>query len=175
MELLKTPFLGNMILRAGQPSAIHSLMDRSAGLRTQVERFKSWATSLSKGGPLYGEWEMEYPHWEELYRAASDLLLSDPFEWDQELKNVLLYAIARDNEAELIIGSLSRIQIDALASSLLTCIEPDAKWQIAEQIGKQPLNEARRTVLLALASEENEYVRRRAINVLTTLSAGSLL
>jgi hypothetical protein len=45
---------------ASRPAVCNpSLMDRGAGLRTQVEQFKAWATSLSKGGPLYGEWEME--------------------------------------------------------------------------------------------------------------------
>lgn len=146
-------------------------MDRGTALRTQIEHFKEWAASRSNGRPLYGEWETEYPQWGALYGAANDLLGSDPSDWNLEVKNLLLYAIARDNEAELIVSSLSQSQVDALASELLQCDEPDAKWQVAEQLGKYPLTGERKNLLLALASDTNEYVRRRAMNVLTMSSA----
>jgi hypothetical protein len=83
------------------------------------------------------------------------------------VKNVLLYAIARDNEAELIVSSLSQSQIDALGAEVLLSDEPDAKWQVAEQLGKFPMTPERKTLLCGLALDTNEYVRRRAMNVLT--------
>jgi hypothetical protein len=62
--------------------------------------------------------------------------------------------------------SLSESQVDALASAVLESDEPDAKWQVAEQIGKYPMTSARKTILFALALDENEYVRRRVMNLL---------
>lgn len=148
-------------------------MDQLAALRSQVQNFKEWAASFSNGRPLYGEWETEYPDWDTLYSVANDLLRSDPLSWDSEAKYLLLYAIARDNEAEWLADNLSERQIDALAPELLGSDEPDAKWQIAERIGNSPLTSARKAVLFTLASDANEYVRRRVMNVLTA-SSGKL-
>jgi len=145
-------------------------MELGAPLRTQVEHFKGWAASHSKGRKLDRDWETEYPQWDALYGAAIDLLQSNPSEWDLELENLLLYAIARDNEAGLIAGSLSQCQVDALASQLLLSSEPDAKGQFPELLGKCPLSIERGTFLFALAEDTNENVRTRAINVLTALS-----
>lgn len=78
--------------------------------------------------------------------------------------------IARDNESEVLAESLSESQVDALASALLESDEPDAKWQVAGQIGKYPMTSARKTILFALALDENEYVRRRVMNLLTASS-----
>jgi hypothetical protein len=147
-----------------------SRMERVAALRIEVNNFKEWAASLSNGRALYGEWETEYPHWATLYSAANDLLRSGPSEWDSEARNLLLYTIARDNESELLAESLSESQVDALASAVLESDEPDAKWQVAEQIGKYPMTRARKTILFALALDENEYVRRRVMNLLAASS-----
>lgn len=141
-------------------------------MRIQVQHFKEWASSRSDGRQLYGEWETEYPAWEALYEAAMDLLRSSPCEWDSELKDILLYAIARDNEAELISDNLSYSQVDALMPRALICDESDAKWQIAEQLGKYQLTPERKNFLYSLASDTNEYVRRRAMNVLTVRATG---
>ncbi len=134
-------------------------------LREEIQRFRVWAdTAFPQGG--YGEWEMEYEHWGDLYRAAGTIVEASPSNWDSETRRWLIYAIARDNELELLTSRLSERQILDLIPDALQSDEPAAKWQLAVYLGKHPLTSENERVLLALAHDPDEYVRRRSMMAL---------
>lgn len=142
-------------------------MKRKDSLRTAVQNFRQWTATVAKGRPLYGEWEFDYPDFDQFLLTAADALRSDSAMWDAETKDLLLYAVARDNEAETLADSLSEDQIDALAPALTGSDEPDAKWQIGDRLAKLPSTALREAILRSLASDASEYVRRRIANALS--------
>jgi len=134
-------------------------------LEHEVARFRSWAENYSPG--RFGEWECDYPDWGRLYTAVSDFIsISNIRDWNQSVIGLLIYAIARDNEcehlAELLREDVNKLEF--LATEALRSEESDAKWQFCEQLSHcAELIESAESLLLAFASDDNEYVRRRAM------------
>jgi len=143
-------------------------------LVSEVERFRTWAQSLPSGRS--GEWECDYPSWPSLYDAAFAFLSSQRFEsWADDELRAILYAIARDNEDQHIVGTLRMKHPDLLgllAEASLGKGEWEARWQLGDALGllkRQGGMEER--VLLAMATDEHEYVRRRALGALARLGS----
>ena len=137
--------------------------------RCAVHNFRCWADATFRDREKYGEWELEYEDWESLYIAARAVIASG--EWDEEVTELLIYTIARDNEVELVVSSLSEPQLLLLADASISSEEPDAKWQFAEHLGNLPLAAEPERILLAFVADENEYVRRRALMALANLGS----
>jgi len=140
-------------------------VNSQSNLHNEILRFQDWANKAFPG-ERYGEWEMEYEKWGDLYRAANDVLNLRWEEWTPDQQKDLIFAIARDNEIELLAESLTREQVFALIPELLRSQEWEAKWQLAVRIGKLPYTERSEQLLLALANDPHEYVRRRTLGVL---------
>jgi HEAT repeats len=134
-------------------------------LREEIQRFRVWADSQPVE-TRSGEWEMDYDDWGRLYRAVESTLKTSSSEWDAEIRGWLIYAIARDNEVEILAGRLAELQIYDLIPDLLKSDEWHAKWQLAKQLGKHSFTPECETALVALAHDADEYVRRRALMVL---------
>jgi hypothetical protein len=128
-------------------------------LTDEIARFKAWAVDHEGSS---GEWECDYEGWRALYAAveatfaecASDLP-------DDATKDLLLYAIARDNEC----GALSKTLLNY--PGLLRCLArhaPDwnARWQIAVILSEAKLPESP-DLIRAFLTDEEEYVRRRSL------------
>jgi hypothetical protein len=131
---------------------------------SEVAHFKAWAASLAPG-PHSGEWECIYEHWSELCTAFEHFLdQRAPDQWSPAETEAVLYAVARDNEAEVLANAMSRFpqHLLAAARASIGCPEPDAKWQLAEVLTKADPAQAL-AVLAALADDPDEYVRRRAL------------
>lgn len=79
--------------------------------------------------------------------------------------NDFLFALARDNEAEVILDMLIEYPafLLTLAKSALAYPEYDARWQIAAALGQLKGREAD-SLLSQFMQDDNEYVRRRAID-----------
>jgi len=108
------------------------------------------------------EWECDYPHWQELYGAvASGLTL--PLV-DQSAEEIL-FALARDNEDEVILNML--VEAPGIALSLaeraLEYEDMNARWQMAVVLGRIG-GEAAHELRQRFTSDESEYVRRRALS-----------
>jgi hypothetical protein len=144
-------------------------------LMTEVGRFRTWASNHFPG-PRSGEWECDYSHWDDLYAAVlSHVAASPPEAWSDEELQAVLYALARDNESEHLAEEICLrhpATLVALANAALVRGEPDARWQLAEQLGHlgHAGDEAER-LLLSLASDEAEYVRRRALGALVRVGS----
>jgi HEAT repeat protein len=92
--------------------------------------------------------------------------------WSEEETQAVLYAIARDNEMQHLAGEIRERHpelIASLARSAIRMGERDDRWQLAVELGcfgieVEPL-------LLELAKDENEYVRRRALQSLLRIGS----
>jgi hypothetical protein len=123
-----------------------------------------------------GEWECDYDSWPSLYDAVLGFVASRPLDsWSADELEAVLYAIARDNEMQHIAGEIRRRHpelILPLADVAIRTGERDDRWQLAEelgQLGRSGGEEER--LLLMLARDEHEYVRRRALGALTRLGS----
>jgi len=134
---------------------------RTEGLREEVAKFKAWA-AVAFPEDQHGEWETEYEEWDGLYNAATCVLRQDAAWTDEEI-NLLLYAVARDNETELLAGQVPNDRLLLFARAALISEERDAKWQLVIRLPQLSWNAEIEELLLLFAADESEYVRRRAM------------
>ena len=144
-------------------------------LLAEVERFRSWASTYPTDHRRC-EWECEYEDWDELHAAVLGFVGRSPFpSWSAEELSAVLYALARDNWAEHLSREIAGRDDDLLldlAEASLRVGEPDAKWQLAAQLEHARTDAARRDqLLLTLARDEDEYVRRRSFKALARLGS----
>jgi hypothetical protein len=149
-------------------------MNAADALQEEVEKFNAWAASFQPHQRT-GEWECGYDHWQSLWDTAIAVLESvPPNAWGEGCRANLLYAIARDNEMEWISQQLAG-KPDALVELARLAIdssEPDAKWQIAAQLGTLSTHKDKaEEVLLRLVDDTDEYVSRRALLALGALKS----
>jgi hypothetical protein len=134
-----------------------------------MANFRAWAATL---GPedLDNWWELDYEEWYDLYAAAYDLLdRRMPQEWSDEQVRAFLAALARDHE----FGNLARALREEYVLEALHFFvraadrwgEPEAKWQLADQmVQTQDLPADMEALLVRWArDDEDEYVRRRVL------------
>jgi len=117
-----------------------------------------------------GMLEFDYPNYPELIQYGKDIINRRSISIQQ--MDDLLTILAIDNEDEDILDYI----VDHLSlSNLLQCIkqginhiQPNARWQLAEIISRRkPLNA--RIYLEKLCCDSNDYVRKRARNVLNLI------
>jgi HEAT repeat protein len=130
-------------------------------LARAVDRFRAWADAHPARG---GEWEVDYPAWGELHAAAA-ATLAEPALTDADAER-LLYALARDNECEIVLAALGDHPHHGLALARAALVpgsaDADARWQLAVFLGTQA-DEESRALLARYVDDEDEYVRRRAL------------
>jgi HEAT repeat protein len=133
----------------------------------EVARFKDWSIRSSHSS---AEWELEYPDWSRFESSflafinKVDCANWEPHEWDD-----VLYAVARDNECEKFIDIIAEdvSVLISLAQKAVRSDETQAKWQIAERLGRRAELEVAEPILLSFAGDADEYVRRRALYALS--------
>jgi hypothetical protein len=139
-------------------------------LAEEVAKFREWATHrLSPDYPpdqcLHGaEWECDYPRWQDIYAAVERILDAAVDRClTAEETELLLYALARDNEDEHIMETFEQFPTLALqlARSSLSYSEEDARWQAAVLLGRLGTPDAI-ALLKRFVTDDSEYVRRRA-------------
>lgn len=143
-----------------------------ADLMTEVDRFRAWADAYPHAG-RYGEWECDYVDWSALHDAVLAFVASRPFEaWlDAEVRAVL-YAIARDNEIQYLARVIRERHpelVPPLARAALHVGEQDDRWQLAVELARLGL--ASEPLLLEMARDEHEYVRRQALQALLQIGS----
>jgi hypothetical protein len=141
-------------------------MNEVAELKRTIGDFVAWAG----GYPVdcrSGEWEVEYERWPEIATAfATYLEKFTPDQWDEEVIDLLIFILARDNEGEILKQELVNRpdHLLALAKASITSTERDARWQLADALGDSRFDSGNAEQLLELfLSDEDEYVRRRAL------------
>lgn len=146
----------------------------------EVARFRAWEAT---GIPPVWEWETcvwewEYPEWYPFLAASMHFIETRSFEdWTPDELDAVLYALARDHEGEVLAeecaargaGCLIHLTKAAIAKG-----ETGAKWQLASRLGRLDEHQDRaEQLLLVLATDEEEYVRRRSIMSLARLGSAA--
>lgn len=138
-------------------------------LRAEVEQFIRWANErvnpdldVSKSIHRSREWECDYPNWPDVYKAVEKVIANRNEFSECELRD-LLFLLARDNEDERIMDTLSGspAALFALCDAPEEFKEADSKWQLAVALGRIGDKEATLR-LIRLTNDSEEYVRRRA-------------
>jgi hypothetical protein len=158
-------------------------MDAVQTFSIAVANFRAWANNLEIAQTdRGGEWECDYEAWDEIYRTWAALLAFAPVRrWSTATTADGIYAIARDNESQFLAKAVTACGVDALlylAQAALSRDEPDARWQLAVELGSVGVatggSDACATpvvaMLLRLIDDENEYVRRRALQSLARVA-----
>lgn len=146
-------------------------------------RFRDAAAAFQQWAGCYPldqrsiEWETDYEAWPELTSAYCALLdACRPDDWDQDLVDQLLYTLARDNECEVLKDELilRPVHLIALAEASTSSCEPDAKWQIADALGRIGSEHHVEPIIEHLIRDADEYVSRRALAALTRRGGANL-
>lgn len=146
----------------------------------EVEKFREWAATriaFSQAALYFGEWECDYNAWQPIRERVGDFLrASNTLSWSEDETKDLLYILARDNEDEVIANELKQRSEVALflASKSLEGSDWDARWQLADVLGHLSPDARIEPLLLRFANDEEEYVRRRALQSLTRLGSSQV-
>lgn len=139
---------------------------------TEVGRFQAWADAYPHAS-RYGEWECDYDGWPGLHEAVLGFVAGRPFEsWSDAEAQAVLYSIARDNELQLLAREVRERHpelIPPLARAALQVGERDDRWQLAVELGQ--LGAESEPLLLEMAGDEHEYVRRMALQSLLRIGS----
>lgn len=130
-----------------------------SSLAEEVQRFRQWAENHPERS---GEWETDYPDWPRFLSAVDKVAANESLDDDQV--DLVLYALARDNECQNVLGILEEHPRNGMrvARAAIESAEQDARWQVAVFLGSQEEDEAR-TLLRRFVGDADEYVRRRAL------------
>ena len=144
-------------------------------LLEQAIKFHQWqeATYPDKTAEeIGGEWEVDYPYWNDTYSAFCHVLTQmDAETADSVLLDEMVYLIARDNEAEgFIQETTSHPQwFECLCRRAAASNESEAKWQFAAYLPECSCSQEVRDIILDFAKDPNEYVSRRALLAMPAL------
>ena len=144
-------------------------------LLEQAIKFHQWQEATYPGKTseeLGGEWEVDYPYWNDTYSAFCHVLTQmDAETADSVLLDEMVYLIARDNEAEgFIQETTSHPQwFERLCRRAAASNESEAKWQFAAYLPECPCSQEVKDMILDFAKDTNEYVSRRALLAMPAL------
>ena len=144
-------------------------------LETELAKFWEWAnmtpeTYNEERG--LGEWEIEYPGWDELYKAVGGVIEQLNKEFNHDLAQQLVYALAIDNES----GTVLQAIVDKLESKLrfvkkaINSDQPQARWQIAELLGNSEVEDREKLLVNLIMRDKEKYVIRRALMSLANVN-----
>ena len=146
-------------------------------LLEQAIKFHQWQEATYPGKTseeLGGEWEVDYPYWNDTYSAFCHVLTQmdaetadsvsafchvltqmDAETADSVLLDEMVYLIARDNEAEgLIQETTSHLQwFERLCRRAGASNESEAKWQFAAYLPECPCSQEVKDMILDFANK----------------------
>lgn len=136
-------------------------------IESEISEFWKWAKttpleySRNRG---IGEWETEYPNWNKLNIAIEQAINELNKNYEIKTAELLIQGLAIDNESELTLGKIEEKLNNKtkFIEQILNSNQPQAKWQIAELLGKNQIANAIR-YLTKLTEDKDKYVKRRAL------------
>jgi len=137
----------------------------------QVDEFWQW----SKNQKQIYEWEACYSEWGLIYRLFEQFVQSVNLTLlDQKTINNILFLVARDNDCERLIETLSRNPVCLIffAKECLMYQDDSARWQFAHYLSKiYEDNPKVEDIILKYCNDHAEYVRRRALLSLSYINS----
>ncbi|WP_026236441.1 HEAT repeat domain-containing protein [Pontibacter roseus] len=144
-------------------------------LEIELAKFWEWANmtpdTYTENRGL-GEWEVEYPAWDELYKAANEALEQLDRDFDHDLAQFLVYALAIDNESGRVLRSVEEKLENKLrfVRKAVYSDQPQARWQMAELLGNTEVEGGEKMLLHLINQEDDKYVIRRALMSLSKVN-----
>ena len=144
-------------------------------LLEQAAKFRRWQETTYPGKnaqEIGGEWEIDYPAWEDVWDAFCQVLTDfKAGQAEARLLAEMLYLIARDNEGEGLIQRTARhpAWFEALCRCAVRSPEPEARWQFAAYLPECPCSREVKDLILDFAKDSHEYVNRRALLAMPAL------
>lgn len=146
-------------------------------LRTELNKFWNWASMTKEEysrTPDYGDWESEYPNWEELFNLTKDAInilpnIKEKSEYE-EMLTLILYVVAIDNYTGNVIKQCGDTLINCpeFYNMAVVHLLPGARMQVADLIGEigdlHLIN-----YLKILANDKINYVQRSALIALSKI------
>ena len=136
-------------------------------LKLEIPEFWKWAKTTpdkySQNRGL-GEWETEYPNWDELKTAIDQSILELNKTNKVSTAELLIQGLAIDNESGLTLDNIENDLDDKnkFLEQIINPNQPQAKWQIAELLRNIQIENATQ-YLKRLAKEKDKYVIRRTL------------
>lgn len=137
-------------------------------LETELAKFWEWAAmtpdTYTENVGL-GEWEVEYPNWDELYKAANEALEQLNKDFNHDLAQLLVYALAIDHEAGVVLKSVEEKLENKLrfVRKAVFSDQSQARWQIAELLGYAEVENREQLLVNLIDRDKDKYVKRRAL------------
>lgn len=144
-------------------------------LLEQAEKFHQWQETTypeKTAGEIGGEWEVDYPDWNDIFDAFCQVLTDTEAEQaEKQLLTEMLYLIARDNEGESLIQRTVQhpAWFEVLCRHAVRSSEPEAKWQFAAYLPECPCSQEVKDMIVDFAKAPHEYVSRRALLAMPVL------
>ncbi|RYX86840.1 hypothetical protein EON83_01265 [bacterium] len=138
--------------------------------QSEVRKFRDWAEPQIQ----IAEWECNYEHWDAIYTSVEEFLKTDSSLWSEQETEDLLYILARDWEFGTISESLKEHSSETaiyISEKSLDKSDFDARWQLADVLGYFPSDTRTEPLVRRFVDDEEEYVRRRALQSLVRLGA----
>jgi HEAT repeat protein len=142
------------------------------------DRFRQWADSHYPGRPT-DYWVFNFDGWDELHTAVMHFVENVAMDrWSDEQMRAVLDAIHYDDEHLYLAREIGERRPDLLIPLANASMKCDsgyaARWQLADQIGRmRDPPPAREEVLLKFAHDDDEYVRRRALEALARIGSAA--
>lgn len=148
-------------------------------LFTEIDNFNHWAEANATipQDDRDGEWECNYEHWNVIYSSFEDFLNTTiPTDWQNQIKNQLLYIIARDNDAEHLASLVAKNEsaLYVLSTYAVLSGPRDAKWQLATQLYRLKDKKRALELLEEFVNDPEEYVNKRALLELAKLKSNKI-
>lgn len=137
-------------------------------LEIELAKFWEWAgmtpdTYNEERG--LGEWESDYPGWAELHKAAAEALEQLNTEFNHDLAQLLVYALAIDNESGTVLQQVDEKLENKLrfVKKAINSDQPQARWQAAELLGNTDVEDREKMLTNLVKRDVDKYVARRAL------------
>ncbi|MER2997953.1 HEAT repeat domain-containing protein [Pontibacter populi] len=137
-------------------------------LETELAKFWEWANMTSETYNKergLGDWEIEYPGWDELYKAIDKALEQLNKEFNHDLAQHLVYALAIDNESGTVLQKVDEKLENKLrfVKKAINSDQPQARWQAAELLGNTEVEDREKLLVNLINRDKDKYVIRRAL------------
>ena len=140
--------------------------DTSKSIETKIDEQADEFWQWSKNQKQIYEWEANYSEWGLINTLLSRLVHSvDCTQWSQRTINNILYLVARDNECETLVDTLSENPscLIYISREGLKYQDDSARWQFAHYLSKIAEHPEAEELILSYCNDHAEYVRRRAL------------
>lgn len=147
------------------------ITDAGKDLHVKVQLFQKWAKETHPDiteDNDNGEWCF-CSEFDDMFSSAMELIQKTPASLaTDQMINDLLYAIARDNECEIIVQEAGKYNdwFSLLCRKSLQSPYTNAKWQFAKELKNHNNNDSLIDLIFDFLSTEDEYTERMALESL---------